>query len=125
MVNQPSGTDSSVCLPTPHHTNRAIATSRQSATSVSRTGQTPILPASSLLLRRFTCNLNRRKKWPEQTESRDLSSCIARQQELSSKPNRRSPVRSRGGIWSWAYRSFCGHCFVLFLSAFMCTKAPR
>src|SRR5580692_2999114 len=47
-----------------------------------------------------TCNLNRRKKWPEQTESRVLSSCIARQQEVSSKPKGRYPVRSRGGIRS-------------------------
>jgi hypothetical protein len=50
----------------------STARSRQSATSVFTTEQTPIFAASSILLEVLTCNLNRRKKWPEHIESRGL-----------------------------------------------------
>ena len=50
----------------------SIATSIQSSASMYTTGQTRIFAAPSILLRSSLCNLNRKKKLPEDTESRGL-----------------------------------------------------
>jgi hypothetical protein len=105
-----------VLLPSQPWRQGRSATSRPSATAVYTTEQTRIFAAGSILLEVFTCYPKRRKKWPEVTESRGLSFCIAPQREVSSRRNERSSVGSRGGRWSSGSRSLYGQCFVLFSS---------